>query len=256
MKYGIQEYYFNVFRNLVVQCNLLDVKDWPERITFFSWYLFCLIVVALYAGMLTAVLAVPEFEEPVDSLTDLAKAVKQGFTLGVTRESSNEYIFRDATKGIFKEVWGLFNHEDRSKSFVASPSIGMKKILEEKFIFIWFETLGKNFAAGLGSYKFHISRESFFPQSFSYPVPPGAPYKETFSRLIMRIVEGGIMSKWEDDVFRRNPQTQTGNRRDFTAITLTHLQAAFILLIIGFLIAFGALTLEKVTVSCSRRYPR
>lgn len=49
---------------------------------------------ALYSGTLTAVLAVPAFEKPIDGLTDLSKAIYQGFTLGVMLDSSLEYIFK------------------------------------------------------------------------------------------------------------------------------------------------------------------
>ncbi|XP_066950655.1 probable glutamate receptor [Macrobrachium rosenbergii] len=245
------EYYFNIFRSLVAQGNLIKAKLWSQRFILYFWYLFCLINAALYSGMLTAVITVPEFETPIDALTDLARAVKDGFTLGVTRETTNEYIFKRATGGIYKEVWDLFNHKDRSKSFVDKPTTGMKWILEKKFVFIWYDILGKNAAEGLGRSKFHISRESFFPDNFAIPIPPGAPYKEPFDKILLKVIEGGLIMKWENDAFRRTakPKILDEDTRKFSAFTLKHLQAAFFLLILGFLLAVTALFLEVLVTN-------
>lgn len=48
----------------------------------------------MYAGTLTAVLAIPAFEQPVDSLTDLPYASLDGFTVGTLKDSSTEFLFR------------------------------------------------------------------------------------------------------------------------------------------------------------------
>lgn len=49
---------------------------------------------ALYAGTLTAVLAVPAYEAPIDSLQDLASAHSRGFVIAITRDSSLESAFK------------------------------------------------------------------------------------------------------------------------------------------------------------------
>ncbi|XP_037788568.1 uncharacterized protein LOC119583929 [Penaeus monodon] len=88
---------FNFFRNLVVQGNLLRVKGWPGRFVLFFWYLFCFYIYALYSGTLTAVLAVPAFERPINTLSDLSKAKENGYTIGTIQDSSLEFIFKDLT---------------------------------------------------------------------------------------------------------------------------------------------------------------
>lgn len=44
--------------------------------------------------MLIATLVTPSFEKPIDSLTDLPRAAKNGFTIGVIADSSSEYMFK------------------------------------------------------------------------------------------------------------------------------------------------------------------
>ncbi|XP_068200712.1 glutamate receptor ionotropic, delta-2-like [Palaemon carinicauda] len=126
---SLQKYSFQMFRNLVNQGNEIKPKYWSQKILLMSWFLFCLINAALYSGTLTAVLAIPAFEKPIDSLGDLPKAVKDGFTLCVNRDTTNEYIFRDAESGIYKSTWALFNHKDRSESFVSGLSEGVSRFI-------------------------------------------------------------------------------------------------------------------------------
>lgn len=42
--FSSREFAFNMFRNLVVQGNLISSARWPLRCVFFSWYLFCFYV--------------------------------------------------------------------------------------------------------------------------------------------------------------------------------------------------------------------
>ncbi|XP_068227665.1 glutamate receptor ionotropic, delta-1-like [Palaemon carinicauda] len=124
---GLQEFSFNMFRTLTIQGNRLRPHLWSQRILFFSWYIFCLVFIAMYSGMLTAVLAIPAFEKPIDSLLDLPRAVKNGYTLGVLKDTANEMLFREATSGIYRETWLLFNHKNPEESFVPRPEVGIER---------------------------------------------------------------------------------------------------------------------------------
>lgn len=37
-------------------------------------------------------------------------------------------LLQEAENGIYKEVWGLFNHRDKSRSFVSHPDLGFAKV--------------------------------------------------------------------------------------------------------------------------------
>ncbi|XP_068202866.1 glutamate receptor ionotropic, delta-2-like [Palaemon carinicauda] len=93
-KWTLEKYSFAIFRIMVTQGNCLSFRYWPQRLLTFSWSLFCIVISALYSGTLTAVLAIPTFETPIDSLEDLPRAVKDGFAIGVMEDSSNELLFR------------------------------------------------------------------------------------------------------------------------------------------------------------------
>ncbi|XP_064101097.1 glutamate receptor ionotropic, delta-2-like [Macrobrachium nipponense] len=180
---SLPQYTFEMFRNLVNQGNLLEPKYLSQKILLLTWFLFCLVNAALYSGILTAVLAIPTFEKPIDSLEDLPKAVKDGFTLCVNRDTTNEYIFRDADKGIYKATWALFNHKDRSESFVSGLEEGVSRILQGKYVYMGTVDKIQYLAATFGVRKFYYGKQLFFFQNLGIAVPTGAPFKEHFNRV-------------------------------------------------------------------------
>ncbi|XP_068240103.1 glutamate receptor ionotropic, delta-2-like [Palaemon carinicauda] len=94
VKASLQWYSFNMFRNIVVQGNYIEGVSWSVRFILFIWFVFCLIFSALYSGVLTAVLAVPSYETPIDSLTDLPRASQEGFTISLLAGSSYVSLFK------------------------------------------------------------------------------------------------------------------------------------------------------------------
>ncbi|XP_066946009.1 glutamate receptor ionotropic, delta-1-like [Macrobrachium rosenbergii] len=237
-KLSLQSYSFNMFRNIVNQGNDLYVEHWSLRILVCCWYLFCLITAALYSGTLTAVLAIPAYEKPIDSLEDIPQAVKDGFTVGVIRDSTNEYIFKEATDGIYKQIWDLFNHDDRSQSFLEDVLTGVKKVLQEKFVFICPDIEFIILAETFGGRKFHYGHQCFYPQGAAFPVPPGAPYLQIFSKITLGLVEGGFYDKWEADAVwnltksSSRAASDTDEESGSRSFTLTQLQVRQLLTIL------------------------
>ncbi|KAK7085911.1 hypothetical protein SK128_018156 [Halocaridina rubra] len=226
-KYSLNRFSFNTFRNLVVQTNLLSVQYWPHRFVFIFWYLFCFYISVLYSGILTAVLVTPAFDKPVDHLTDLPKAVKEGFTLGIIGDTSFEELFKAAKEGIYQETWELFNHKDRSKSFLKHPDEGFDKILEEKFIFVNPQLNSKIRATRRGLGKFHFAKQSFYPQGYGIATFSGAPFKRKLNYMLSLMTEGGLITKWADVEVAKvagKSHPEDTNRLGPTAITLKHLQ--------------------------------
>ncbi|XP_069954487.1 glutamate receptor ionotropic, delta-2-like isoform X2 [Cherax quadricarinatus] len=227
------DYIFHLFRVLVVQSNLLRPSYWPHRLVFFFWYLFCFYIYALYSGTLTAVLAIPAYEKPIDGLVDLPKAVAQGFTVGTVSDSSLEFIFKEATDGIYKQVWGLFNHKDRSKSFFQTPDFGFPKILEGKFALINPELNSEVRAAKKGRQKYYIGRQTFYPQGYAMACCKGSPFIPKFNQMLRRITEAGLISQWKvgeiEKISAGSYSSDSPTDRRPSAITLKHLQDGYII---------------------------
>ncbi|XP_064078575.1 glutamate receptor ionotropic, delta-2-like [Macrobrachium nipponense] len=258
--YSLQSCAFNVFRSFVNQGNFLPGGSFSERWILLLWVFFCLVFSASYSGMLTAVLAIPTYETPIDSLHDLPRAIKEGFTLGIIKGTSLEHYFKDATEGAFKQTWELFNHEEPSKSFIPGALQGLEKVLEEKFAFIadsaYIEVVGRR----LGKSRFHFSREQFLPGAAGIGCQMGSPFRNALSQIILRLVEMGIIPKNIEDEYRKirkDPSAPDEEPKNYS-VTLIQLQAAFYMTTLGVNIATVVLILEKISylVSMDDNSPR
>ncbi|XP_068228578.1 glutamate receptor ionotropic, delta-2-like [Palaemon carinicauda] len=240
---------FNLFRSLVKQENLMENESSPQKITILFWYIFCFIISVLYSGMLTATLIKPSYEKPINGLTDLPTSVKEGFTLVVTGDTSMEYMFKEAKTGIYADTWKLFNHKDRSKSFVPYSIDSFDKIVKDKLVVINGQLTSRYHGAKLGSSQFYLARDTFAPQYYGAPVYPGSPFLPIFNKMLSYMTEGGLITKWVENEFRqvstRNNIIQESGPRAFTVI---HLQAAFYVLPIGFVISSIAFAMEVISL--------
>ncbi|XP_066982686.1 glutamate receptor ionotropic, delta-1-like [Macrobrachium rosenbergii] len=226
---------------------MIDTKIMSLRFPFAFWYIFCLLIWALYSGTLTAVLAIPSYEKPIDSLADLPRAIKEGFTIGTVKQTMIEYLLKDATEGIYKQTWNLLRLKDPSETLLENPVIGFNKILPGKFVFIAPTAVSVVAAATRGMENFHLGRQTFYPINYGIACPTGSPMKDKFSQLQARMVEGGLIYKWEDDEFYKVLKRAGDNTSNTPpAISLTHLQAAFFLLAIGYVSAAVALMAENI----------
>ncbi|XP_066981434.1 uncharacterized protein [Macrobrachium rosenbergii] len=221
-----QVYSFNVFRSIVFQGNLLPTTTLAERVVFVSWYLFCLVVSVLYSGMLTAVLAIPAFEAPIDYLTDLPRAVKEGFDIGVYKDTTNELLFREAKDGIYAQTWKLFNHKNPERSFVRGNAPAMDEVVSRDFVYIGFMASCEILSTKLGRSKIHIGKETFFSSDIGLATPPGSPYTKTFGDVTLRLIKAGLRTKWkaEEESRLASSVPKEEEKSDTYAITLSHLQ--------------------------------
>ncbi|XP_068210624.1 glutamate receptor ionotropic, delta-2-like [Palaemon carinicauda] len=246
-RYSSGNIFINVLASLLKQENQLSFDHWSGQTVFLLWYLYALVVSVLYSGMLITTIVIPSYGRPIDSLTELPGAVSNGFTLQVAAGTSHEFLFKDATSGIYAETWNLFNHKDRSKSFV-DTSLSYDEIIEKKVVIVEGETAGKFRSMRRGTRYYYFARDTFSPQNYGIACFPGAPFIGKFNKVLSSLIEGGLIKKWMNEEFR-NVET-SGTTMEETAgprpFTLTQMQAAFFVLAIGFVAAALTLFLEIV----------
>ncbi|XP_064114583.1 glutamate receptor ionotropic, delta-2-like [Macrobrachium nipponense] len=248
VKMDFQWFQFNTFRNIVNQGNLMTEDALQIRVVLLFWFFFCAVNAALYSGMLTAALAIPAYETPIDSLQDLPRAVKEGFTVGTLGASNYEDLFKSATEGVLKQTWDLFNHEDRSKSFVANMYAGAKRALEEKFAFITSDSFARVFSMMFGEDKFHLSKQKIFPSNLGGVCQKGSPVADRLSSMVLRMIDSGLIDKMAEDAYRAIKTVRTVEETENIsfAITLNHLQAAFYFYFLGLIASTLALLMERI----------
>ncbi|XP_071526287.1 glutamate receptor ionotropic, delta-1-like [Panulirus ornatus] len=243
--YSLQSFSFNMYRNLMVQGNRITSHRWSLRFIFITWYFFSFYIQALYSGTLTAVLAVTSFEKPIDSLHQLPEAHRNGYTIGAIRDTSRVEAFQSAKSGIFQEVWELFTHEDPDQSFVTDADVGFDMIQKQKYVFISSQLNSELKAVQRGRKKFHIGRHTFLPDSIGIVCNTGSPVRDAFNRILVRLTEVGLIYKWtNDEVNKVSTFMSEAGDPGPSAITLQHLQAAFIIMALGFAMSGVVLVVE------------
>ncbi|KAK4313240.1 hypothetical protein Pmani_015417 [Petrolisthes manimaculis] len=227
---GVEMFCFNMFRTIIIQGNLLPASSWPLRLVFFSWYAFCVILYAVYAGTLTAYLTKPSFDKPIDSLEDLLEARERGVVASVTVGTIDEIILRVIDKNT-AFINGL----------VGSEIYAMKQ----------------------GRHLYHLARNTFHPQPYGIACPPGAPYTPVLNLMLERMVQAGLVDKWHRDEvtnFMMKQSSEQSKPKDQTqetevgqgsvavrSLALDHLQGAFYILWCFTVVAAGALLTEVLT---------
>ncbi|XP_042224799.1 glutamate receptor ionotropic, delta-2-like isoform X2 [Homarus americanus] len=247
VRYSLLTYAFNVFRSLVVQNNLISSQHWEQRIIFFAWYFFCFTIYAMYSGTLTAVLAIPAYERPIDSLPDLVHAAKhKGYKPVVVYGTVNEFLLKEAEDGIYKEVWDVF---DPSEGYVNTYTDGTNKVLTGKFVFINARLGAEIRAIAKGRHRFYLGKSSFYPQGYGIACTSGSPFKNVIEQILTHLGSAGLVQKWIRDEMEKESNHDDGANKGPGAISFVHLQAAFFLLGMGSFVGGLTLLMERFVYS-------
>ncbi|XP_050700399.1 glutamate receptor ionotropic, delta-1-like [Eriocheir sinensis] len=237
---------FNMYSSLLGQNDRLAATLWPLRLVIVGWYLYCLYMRALYSGTLTAVLALPVYEKPIDSLDDLLAAAEEGFYPVTISEISIDFLFQKATSGIYYEIGRLMTSK---KNYVKSSSQGVATVLQGPAVYIDARLSTEIQMILQGRDKFYFGRQSFFPQAYGIACMEGSDYRVHFDRVLERLVQSGLVEKWKREEIAKLGGEDSGGqgqrRGQISAITITHLQGAFFIYVMGVALALTALLLER-----------
>ncbi|KAK8393509.1 hypothetical protein O3P69_006680 [Scylla paramamosain] len=230
-----------MFRTLVLQGNMLPDDSSPIRVFLFTWYMFGIIMYALYSGSLTSFLTKPFLERPINTLQDLKESSRRGFVPAVQPSTSQEILLKNAETGIFRELWELM---EPGRSFPESGLQAMEKVLTENIVYASGSLNLEIRASQTGRHKFYISSDTFLPQMYGIACFPGAPFKDKFSIMLDRMVEGGLVARWiKDEIHKLKGSGQDAETeqleqgKETRSLALDHLQGAFFILAGGCLMS-------------------
>ncbi|KAK7590098.1 hypothetical protein V9T40_001711 [Parthenolecanium corni] len=204
----------------------------------------------MYSANLTSLFARPSKERPINTLEELAEAMKnENYQLLIEENSASHSMLENGT-GIYKTIWQLMTKQQIYS--VESTEAGMKLVQERKKIAIiggretfYYDT------HRFGAENFHLSqRISTRYSAIAFPI--GCPYLDNFNTVLLRLFEAGIYSKLTEDEYlnlRQNRDGSPDNRMvsegannevdgmqmHLKAMSMKTLQGAFYVLIIGYI---------------------
>jgi hypothetical protein len=208
------------------------------RIFFLSWIIYSLAVNTVFQTYVTSYLVDPGLQHQIDNAEELY-------------ESNPVYAFPDTIDKFFTNSF-----LDKLKPRVSSDPVLCLDYVSNKdnYVTVAGRKLVEFFSEDLAKrgYKHEIFRfrEDLFQLSTVMLLPKGSPLLERVNMALTSTFEAGLVNKWFKDIIIEK-RIKAGVREipvlidDYVPLTLSHLQASFILLFLGLGLSLVALLLEK-----------
>ncbi|XP_037782033.1 glutamate receptor ionotropic, delta-1-like [Penaeus monodon] len=228
-----------------------------SRIFVASWLVFAFVVGTAYRGNLTAALTLPKYPPRVETVAQLVKTVdsrNRRFTMNSLLSWISCQTSSQRKKRKRKECYIIFY-------FLFFFS--MSHLDADRYLSL---AIAEHFTLADGSNNLYQGREKVLTSIAGLPIPHDAPYKPQIDRSLMMMIEAGLYEKWSEDMLSdvrrdarrrqlerlkwRNETTAeqtTGAEGNAEALTFTHMQGPFLLLLLG-LMAAGLAFLAEVLV--------
>ncbi|XP_043206292.1 glutamate receptor ionotropic, kainate 4-like [Amphibalanus amphitrite] len=211
------------------------------------WWLYCIIILTAYKSSLVAMMTVPSLSENINTLEALAES---SFSWGLSDGFGSDFtLFQTSPVSIYQQLFAKMQFHNTSVSF--------RKLLNERYAYISWKSnldtvIAERYSDQRGQPLVHMSRETFSPENYGWGFRPSAPYVHKFDSLMQQLVEAGLITKWEHDTRERRaslgrdrrPASRGPDPTRFVAISVYHLQGAFMLLSAGFAAGLVALLTE------------
>ncbi|XP_050405578.2 glutamate receptor ionotropic, kainate 1 [Patella vulgata] len=199
------------------------------------WWLFCIMLVAIYSGNLMAFLTINRVNVPFDTLAGMVNQDEYKWgTLGGTVWST---LFRSADSGIYKAIGeGLtrFNATDIGVLSIKTED-HFQKLYNEKYAYI-ADMTSFQLLMSHHNCSFYIIKERFLPLYYSIGLPLDSSLQDTVSTEIIRITESGILALWMNRWFRKVSLCAFSTSSSVAVakiLSLIDVQAAFYVVCIG-----------------------
>ncbi|XP_013784393.1 probable glutamate receptor, partial [Limulus polyphemus] len=254
-------YYFGALTSQGGAQNLPSTNSLRLIVTFY-WF-FAMITVAGFSGSLTSYMNIPEKESPIDTISELVKRMENGQIKVGTLHGALPYAnFMSATEGDMYRI-GKEIKRDQEGTLVKDIKTGAFRTMQESYALVFPRSFVEGTLVSMGIKDYHFGREQFYINFFSIAVPKGSPMKDAFSKVLKRLNEMGLISKWYKDVLSRrerqkifskmtshdntttpipplNKEEQKGPR----PLQLEDLQGAYIVFFVGLISALLVFLLE------------
>ncbi|XP_069190882.1 uncharacterized protein [Procambarus clarkii] len=201
------------------------------------WLLSCLIITTGFTSSLMAHLTVQKKSRPLESFEDLVKEPgwKWGTDLLMLSDAILDYFITNPN-AIVKEIF--------IEMEVLEVDEALKKVLAGGFAFISYKNfitviVAVNYTDPRGNSPFYISKDIPMFSTFGWCIRKGAPYHRRFTQLMGRLIAAGVITHWREDVIARREEDKE------VVLSLSHMQGAFYLLVVGSAAAFLALLGEN-----------
>lgn len=225
-----------------------------ERIFITFWLLYTLILVTAFMSKLTTALMEEKYYPSLDTLDKIQEAGLSVYGFGSVLKDIMKAFNGTSRMGLAKK---LRTYDDRYDL----AEYAKNNITELLYEFCTVTPCMVNHERilriikfpGIGRHLF-ILKESLLPNYLSFQVPKGSPLLDEFNSYLRKVIEAGLMLFWRDSVIHTQMTNgflhpddlfyETSKFSQIRALSLIHLQAAFMILFSGLLLSFLVFLME------------
>lgn len=216
---------------LGVSASTLPKKD-SIRISFYFWLIFCLHFISVYQAKLVGVLLSPSYENQLSTIEEMVDSkLEHDIISSHTRLIQNSKDYR-----LDKILSSIKICPDVDECLYR---IAYKRDLAFLIMKTFAEFKALKFRNSNGEpLLFYIP---YIVLSNKWYMTKGYPLRDRFDTLILRLRDSGLLNKWQKDIenkyLYKSLMTLSKNN-DEQILTISHMQGAFAILLIGLLFSF------------------
>lgn len=244
-------------------CTLLGLsvavrpRSWPVRVSFLMWVLFSLEINTAYQSSLISFLTEPP---PLPAIRTVDELLRSDLKYGATNRSFNNYDISEDPQ--FQKILQNLEFSDNftallnRMAFHGDLAVAGGKAHTSFFRDTHYVLKGKRL--------FIATKESIISNGIVMYLRKGSPLLDRFNAIIFRAIEAGLVNKWCEDVTHKpngnedqdfddeedkdgdGDEDHYDSRRKLRVLSLSHLQGAFCLWVVGLGMAFVAYVTEIV----------
>ncbi|XP_067671609.1 glutamate receptor ionotropic, kainate glr-3-like [Haliotis asinina] len=230
------------------QGSLHPPQHTPGRFLYASWWLFCIIIVAVYKGNLVAILSVVEENIPFNTIDELAE--NDDFKILISKGSFQEDMYMHSNDSVSKKIWRKVLESRSAKILNSLDEDQHYKMLLQSGYYAYIAS--SNTIDGIEKSVDNLRRMkcSAGPNYLSLPFPANSPLAELFSDKIRLLYEKGLLEEWARKWSLRKPDESVHAKMK---VRISDMLSALIMCATGITVAFITLGMERLLTSSMKK---
>ncbi|KAK3092084.1 hypothetical protein FSP39_025052 [Pinctada imbricata] len=187
------------------------------RIILGIWWVFTIVVLALYTANLAAFLTITLAKTPIKNIAELSAQTEYK---PLVKEGTNLIsLFKNADSGTYAKIWSMMS----DMPVVKTTDEAYDMVLSEPYAFMT-DVSQLEYRALTDCQNVDIAEETFNKAGLSFLVRENAPFLEAFNAHMIRMLEAGLIAKYRSNWWPSNSAcneasyTTTANSLDLDSI--------------------------------------
>ncbi|XP_057364910.1 glutamate receptor U1-like isoform X2 [Daphnia carinata] len=201
-------------------------------------------------GVLTSLLAVPNYIPIINTLDELAtSSVIKPVTI---RSTAVDDMMLNAKNGTYKLIGDTFRKYP-NETLVANTLVGVNRAVEGGYGFLEPRTsllsLMENDRKEHKVCRVTLAKQTFYPRAFAYLLPKKSPFKDAFDRQILLLQQFGFIIHFQRKIVLQSNRCLLQKKKVRSRaprFTLDHVSSSFVILFVGYAASFCSFVLENI----------